>query len=301
VGNQSGSDFTLVVMAAGLGSRYRGAKQIDTVGPRGETLVEYAIFDARRAGFRRVVFIIRPELEPALAALAGRLPRDLDVACVHQTLDQVPPGCAVPDRRKPWGTAHAVLAARDAVTGPFAVINADDFYGARAYALAAGACRTAEADGTYAAIGLPLARTLSAHGAVARGICVTDRSRLVWLDEVRDIQRTPAGIVGTFPDGVRRLTGREIASMNFWVFAPAVFAGLEEAFEAFLRERGRDPTAEVALPEVINAMIQAGRARVNVIEAPGPWFGMTHREDRPAVLDGLRALTREGVYPEPLW
>lgn len=288
-------------MAAGLGSRYRGAKQIDTVGPRGETLVEYAVFDARRAGFGRVVFIIRPELEPAIAALAGRMPQDLDVACVHQTIGQVPAWFTGPDRRKPWGTTHAVLAARDAVTGPFAVINADDFYGARAYELAAEACRTAKADGTCAVIGLPVARTLSAHGPVTRGVCVTEGRRLVWLDEVRDIRRTPDGITGTFPDGVRRLTGHEIASMNFWVFTPAVFAGFQDLFEVFLRERARDPTAEAALPESVNALIQAGRARVDVIEAPGPWFGMTHREDRPAVLAGLLALTRDGVYPEPLW
>ncbi|HUL72368.1 MAG TPA: NTP transferase domain-containing protein [Vicinamibacterales bacterium] len=291
----------LVVMAAGLGSRYGGSKQIEGVGPGGELLLEYAIFDARRAGFRQVVFVTRPELEPALRAIAARLPGDLDVAFVHQTVRALPAWFTRTTRSKPWGTVHAVLAARDAVTTPFAVVNADDFYGLTAYDLAAAACGRAADSGTYAVIGFPLARTLSDHGPVARGICVTDHGRLVWLDEVRGIHRTRDGIVGAFPDGIRTLTGLETASMNFWVFAPLVFADLEVVFHEFLRHAGHDDEAEAALPEGVNAMIQSGRARVEVVSAPGPWFGVTHREDRPAVVAGLAELVRQGTYPHPLW
>jgi len=289
------------VMAAGLGSRYGGSKQIEGVGPAGELLLEYAIFDARRAGFRRIVFITRPEIDAPLSAMAARLPGDLEVAFVHQGAHALPTWFTRPARTKPWGTVHAVLAARAAVDSPFAVVNADDFYGLTAFDLAAAACGRAGHTGSYAVIGFPLARTLSEHGPVARGICVTDHGRLVWLDEVRGIHRTPDGIVGAFPDGVRTLTGLETASMNFWVFTAAVFKQLEDVFHDFLRRSGLDEDAEAALPEGVNAIVQAGRARVEVISAPGPWFGVTHRDDRSAVTAGLRDLVAQGVYPSPLW
>jgi hypothetical protein len=292
---------TLVVMAAGMGSRYGGAKQIDGVGPAGETLLEFGLFDARRAGFGRVVFIIRRELSEAFDSLLSRLPADFDVRLVHQSLDQVPAWFTPPLRTKPWGTVQAVLAARAAVDGPFLVINADDFYGRGAYEVAAGACHDAERTGDYAIVGYRLDRTLSEHGTVTRGVARTEGRRLVWLDEVRQVGRGESGITGTFPDGVRQLTGGEIASMNCWVFAPGVFTQLEDEFAAFLRDRGQDPKAECALPEAINTLVQSGRARVNVVTAPGPWFGMTHADDRPKVRAGLEALVRDGVYPSPLW
>lgn len=291
----------LLVMAAGMGSRYGSAKQIDGVGPHGETLLEYSLYDARRAGFGRVVFVIRRELAGAFAALTGRLPADFDVRIVYQTLEQVPSWFTAPPRTKPWGTVQAVLAARAAIETPFAVINADDFYGAGAYDVAVHAAYDAERTGDYAIVGYRLDRTLSDHGAVARGVTRVEGRRLVWLDEVREIARTADGIVGTFPDGVRTLTGAEIASMNCWVFAPGVFADLDEEFSTFLRERGQDHRAESALPEAINRLVQSGAARVNVIDAPGPWFGMTHAEDRARVRAGLQALVDEGVYPSPLW
>lgn len=291
----------LVVMAAGLGSRYGGTKQIEGVGPSGEALLEYAVFDARRAGFGRVVFIIREALRPAFGELVARLPKDLDVALVVQSVSDLPAWFTPVDRQKPWGTVHAVLAARDAVTTPFAVVNADDFYGATAYDLAASACRSAERTGDYAMIGLRLDRTLSAHGPVVRGIPVTEHGRVIGLYEVRGIERTPRGIVGRFPDGERALTGAEVASMNCWVFTPAIFGDLGDLFDEFLREHGADPAAESPLPEAIHSLVQTGRAGVTVDEAPGPWFGLTHADDRARVRDGLRALTDAGVYPARLW
>ncbi len=292
---------TLLVMAAGLGTRYGGFKQVDRVGPRGELLLEYGVFDARRAGFRRVVFIIRRELAPAFDALARVLPPGLDVSCVYQDDDRLPAWFAPPSRTKPWGTVHAVLAARDAVAEPFAVVNADDFYGAAAYRLAIAACDEVARDGTSAVIGLPLARTLSEHGPVVRAICEIAGGWLTRLDEVQAIEKTPYGAQGTGAGGIRRLRGSELASMNFWVFAPSVFPQLEDRFAAFLRRRGGDASAELPLPEAIGELIQAGSIRVRAIEAPGPWFGLTHADDRPHAIAGLRDLHARGEYPDPLW
>jgi hypothetical protein len=204
-------------------------------------------------------------------------------------------------RAKPWGTVHAVLAARPSLTTPFAIVNADDFYGAAAYQVAAHACRDAALTGRYALVGMRLDQTLSPSGPVVRGICVTKDEELVWLDEVREIERTSAGIHGRFPDGPRALSGAEIASMNCWVFTPTILPALEAVFDEFLRERGHDERAESPLPEAINVLVQAKTARVRVLETPGPWFGLTHPGDHPKVVEGLRELTATGVYPSPLW
>jgi hypothetical protein len=291
-------------MAAGLGTRYGGFKQIDRVGPAGEMLLEYAVFDARRAGFRRVVFVIRRDLTDAFSGLIEALPRDLEVSCVYQDPRRLPAWFAPPERTKPFGTVHAVLAARDAVAGPFAAVNADDFYGAGAYALGMDACARSADEGTYSVIALPLSRTLSEHGSVVRGICRTDDGHDGWLHElieVYGIDRAGGALQGSTPEGTRHLSGRELASMNFWVFAPSVFDALEDRFDDFLRRRGTDPAAELPLPEAINDLLQAHTARVRVVEAPGPWFGLTHTQDRPRVAAGLRELRDRAEYPDPLW
>lgn len=278
-------------------------------------LLEYAVFDARRAGFRRVVFIIRHELADAFANLKRSLPADLDVSWVFQEADRLPSWLVPPARRKPWGTVHAVLSARDVIATPFAAVNADDFYGAAAYRLAIPACEDAARAGTSAVIGLPLTRTLSEHGPVVRGICQTAGGWLTGLDEVYGIERAADGARGvlavrTFvsasseaitPRHERSLTGHELASMNFWVFPPAIFGQLAERFDRFLRQRGDDLSAELPLPEAANELIQAGVIRVRAIEAPGPWFGLTHVDDRPKVMAGLRELHERGEYPDPLW
>jgi hypothetical protein len=291
----------LLVMAAGLGSRYGGLKQIAGVGPADELLLEYAVFDAHRAGFARVIFVIRPDLTEQFDALVARLPGDLGVDIAIQPASARAGEGPVLTRAKPWGTVHAVLSARASLSTPFAIVNADDFYGAEAYQLAAHACREAAITGDYALIGMRLDRTLSASGPVARGVCVTQHEQLIWLDEVREIERTSTGIHGRFPDGTRALTGAEIASMNCWAFTPAVLPALEAVFDEFLRQRGHDERAESPLPEAVNVLVQAKTARVRVLETPGPWFGLTHPGDHPKVVEGLRELTARGIYPSPLW
>ena len=289
-------------MAAGLGSRYGGSKQIDGVGPHGEPLLEFSVFDARRAGFERVVFIIRSELAPAFDELTRRLSPLIHTSCVVQDPADVPLWFSVPEgRTKPWGTTHAVLAVRHAVKTQFAVINADDFYGAASYALGYEACQVAYRTGAFTVIGLPVDRTLSEHGGVARGVCQATGGWLTRIEELRDVKRAAVGVSGDHHGESRVLTGREIASMNFWVFTPAVFALLQQQFDLFLREHGQEPKAESALPEAINDLVAEGFLRVRVRETPGPWFGMTHAEDRARVSTFLKELTDAGVYPSPLW
>ncbi len=295
---------TLLVMAAGLGSRYGGAKQFDRVGPGGESLVEYAIFDARRAGFGRVVFIIRRDLDAAFGALKRALPGDLEIACVVQDPGDLPPGFVrPPNREKPWGTVHAVLAARDLVSSPFAVINADDFYGREAYALAHASCDEAEQTDAGAVIGMPLERTLSPHGPVARAICdVGHGGWLTGLTELHEIARVRQGLDGRTTAGERRtLTGDELASMNFWVLPPGAFARLAGRFEAFLERDGASVSAELTLPDAVGELLAAGEMRVRAHQTPGPWFGLTHDRDRVHVVESLRGLVERGEYPSPLW
>ena len=289
-------------MAAGLASRYGSSKQLDGVGPKGELLLEYSIFDARRAGFTRVVFVIRKEIESAMREFATRLPADIDVKFAIQDLSQVPSWFAVPaTRTKPWGTVHAVLAARDLIGGPFAVLNSDDFYGPDAFARARAACDDAAATGVASAVLFPVSATLSAHGSVIRGICNVNGGFLVQLDEVRDIKRKDGALRGHVDHVIRTLTGAELASMNFWVFPISAMAALSEEFESFLRAYGTEEKSESILPEAVSELMRGGTMRVRALSAPGPWFGLTHQEDRESVRDGLKTLTKAGVYPSPLW
>jgi choline kinase len=289
-------------MAAGLASRYGSSKQLDGVGPKGELLLEYSIFDARRAGFTRVVFIIRKEIEAAMREFAKRLPADLDVQFAVQDLSQVPDWFAVPGvRAKPWGTVHAVLAARDLIDGPFAVLNADDFYGPDAFQRAKAACDDAVESGLSSAILFPVSATLSPHGSVIRGICNVNDGFLVQLDEVRDIKREGGALRGHVDHVMRTLTGAELASMNFWVFPASAMTLLDEQFGEFLKRFGTEETSESILPEAVSDLMSAGTMRVRALSAPGPWFGLTHQADRESVRKGLKDLTKAGVYPSPLW
>jgi UTP-glucose-1-phosphate uridylyltransferase len=292
---------TLVVMAAGAGSRFGGPKQTAPVGPNGEWLPEYAVFDARRAGFGRVVFITRPELQPEFDRLTSRLDGPMTTEIVHQRLDDIPPGTGVVTRDKPWGTGHAVLSVRNVVTTPFAIMNADDFYGAEAYRLGAAACARAASSEMATVVAMRLDATLSPHGPVKRGWCQTSGDRVTRLEEIMGISRRDRQIVAEGRHAGLTFTGRELVSMNYWVFPPAVFSLLYEEFRSFLRRFGTDPEAEFLLPDVINGLIAQGRLELRAVEAPGPWFGLTYQEDLPEVQAGLRRLTDEGVYPSPLW
>jgi hypothetical protein len=299
-------ELTLVILAAGVGSRYGGLKQLDAVGPSGETIIDYSAFDAARAGFERAVLVVRPETEADFRATVGRrMSSHLGVEYVHQTL-ALPAGVpgAAAARRKPWGTGHAVLAARAAVGGRFAVINADDFYGAESYrSLAAflrdpGPSRPTD----FALQGFRIGPTLSAAGAVSRGLCRADRDGfLEAITEILEVRRDGAGGRYTDARGVeRRLSGDELVSMNMWAFTPAVFDELEHAFGGFLARSAADPSAEFLLPAAIQSMIAAGRARVRMLPEAGRWCGITYREDRAQVAAQIARLVAGGLYPEHL-
>jgi dTDP-glucose pyrophosphorylase len=298
---------TLLVMAAGMGSRYGGLKQIDPVGPNGETIIEYSIFDAIRAGFGKVVFIIREEFEAAfregiIAKFAGAIETD----CVYQRLDDGTDGFVPPvERVKPWGTAHAILTAREAIQEPFAVINADDFYGRDSFRVIGEFLARSNPASLLdsAMVGFTLCNTLSEHGHVARGVCSYGPDR--FLRQV--VERTniiPDGAGARCPgdDGQDiLLTGREIVSMNFWGFQPPFFSELKRLFLEFLAERGTDPKAEFFIPVAVSRLIEAGLMQVRVMETPDKWFGVTYREDKPRVEASVSQMVASGVYPTKLW
>jgi hypothetical protein len=292
-------------MAACLGSRFGGLKQMEPVGPTGESLLDYSVFDARRAGFGQVVFVIRRDMKTAFRAVTRNLEASLEVRCAFQALDDLPPGAQVPPgRTKPWGTGHALWAARDAVRTPFAAINADDFYGADSYrALAAflDSPGTPEGSEEYALVAFRLSETLSEHGGVARAICQTSGDRLQAIEEVRALERDPHGVRGEGRAGPVALRGDEPVSMNLWGFRPSVFAALGEAFAGFLARSGGEIATEFLIPDVVNGLLSKGRARVRVLRSASPWFGMTFREEHALVVGRIRERVRAGEYPERLW
>ncbi len=292
--------LSLVVLAAGMGSRYGGLKQIDPVGPCGETVLDYAVFDARRAGFTRVVFVIRREFEALFREKIGaRYAGKMEVDYVFQALDALPPGHTPPaGREKPWGTGHAVWCARGALTDNFAVINADDFYGADSFAQLAAFLRGASAGAKvaeFAMAGFRLENTLSEHGAVSRGVTTAaPDGALVSIEERHGITAAEVGPGKTY-------SGREFVSMNCWGFTPALFAGLDAQFRDFLAARAGEPKAEFYLPAAVSAMIGKGEAAVRVLPTESAWFGVTYREDKPRVEAAVAALVAAGTYPAPLF
>jgi dTDP-glucose pyrophosphorylase len=294
---------TLLVLAAGMGSRYGGLKQIDPVGPAGETIIDYSIYDALRAGFAKLVFVIRRDLEQPFREIVGqRFEKRLPVLYVFQELSDLPAGFSPPpNRAKPWGTTQAILAGENAIQEPFVAINADDFYGAQAFRLLAEHLSAGGVD--YAMAGFVLRNTLSEFGSVARGVCeVGPDGCLKSVVEMTRIERDGAGAKNTDPSGrVTKLTGDEAVSMNFWGFRPAVFPALREKFAAFLEKSGRDEKAECYIPSTVNELVMSGQARVKVLRTGDSWFGVTYREDRPRVVDSIRQLIARGDYPERLW
>ncbi|HVU33546.1 MAG TPA: sugar phosphate nucleotidyltransferase [Opitutaceae bacterium] len=307
----AGMALTLVVLAAGMGSRYGGLKQIDPVGPSGETVLDYAVFDAVRAGFERVVFVIRRDFEGVFREqIGGRYAGRVAVEYVFQSVDALPVGFApVGGREKPWGTGHAVWCARDAVTDNFAVINADDFYGAESFAQLAGFLRRPPRPGPagFAMVGFRLANTLSEHGTVSRGVCDVDGG-----GALRGIVEQ-TGIAPAEVGAGRRYSGAEIVSMNCWGFTPALFAGLTAQFRAFMtgvaaaRDGGEtsgtaDPLkSEFYLPAAVSTMISRREAEVAVLPTTASWFGVTYREDKPRVSAAIAGLVRTRAYPERLF
>ena len=300
------TSLTLLVLAAGMGSRYGGIKQMDPVGQAGEFVLDYSVYDAWRAGFNRVVFVIREELEAPLREHFGdRLEQRLEVAYVNQRLEDLPPGFDVPpERAKPWGTGHAVWSAREAIDGPFGVINADDFYGPGAYRLLADFLRSAPSDANgYCMVAYRLANTLSPHGSVARGICTVDENNLLRrVVERTAIELTPAGPRFQQADGSwGTLTGEEPASLNLWGFNASIFAELARLFKLFLTRSAADPKAEFFIPTVVDTLIKEQRCRTTVLQTDEHWFGMTYQQDRQRVVEEIRARIEAGIYGPDLW
>ena len=293
---------TLLILAAGMGSRYGGLKQIDPVGPGGETIIDYSIYDALRAGFSKIVFVIRKDIEQSFREMVGaRFEKRVAVEYVFQELDKLPAGFSEPaGRTKPWGTTHAILMAADTIHEPFAVINADDFYGAEGYRVLAQHLQSA-AD--YAMVGFVLRNTLSDFGAVARGVCrVSGDNFLEDVVELTKIERDGEHAKNSDAAGsVTRLTGDELVSMNMWGFTPQIFGQLQERFQIFLERSRSDMQSESYIPSTVNELIASGQAQVKVLHTHDSWFGVTYREDRPTVVESIRKLIAKGEYPEKLW
>ena len=297
---------TLVLLAAGMGSRYGGVKQIDGVGPNGEAIIDYSIFDALHVGFTNLCFIVRAEIEDAVREFfAGKFPDSIGVSYAIQSLDDLPAGLQMPaERSKPWGTAHAVYAARDAVNSPFAVVNADDFYGRDAYkTLHAYLAALANDETDYAMVGYRLDETLSEHGTVSRGICRKDADG--FLEQIREHKKIASEngqIFDTLPDGKKvELQPDDVTSMNMFGFTPAVFSQIERKFADFVSAHGDDPSAEFYIPTLMTQLIDEGSAQMRVLSTKSQWFGMTYKEDKEAVQARIREYVESGVYPSKLW
>jgi NDP-sugar pyrophosphorylase family protein len=294
---------TLVVLAAGMGSRYGGLKQVAPVNATGDTIVDYSVYDAVRAGFDKVVFVIRKEIAGAFKATIGaRFKQHLEIAYAFQELDSLPPGFAMPNgRTKPWGTLHATLIGAEKIIGPFAVINADDFYGAESFRVLS---QHLQQDAAHCAmVGFTLRNTLSDFGSVSRGVCSVDGNGLLLSTvEKTKIVRDGSSARSVEANGEEiMLSGDEIVSMNMWGFTPAVVPLLRQAFLAFLQECGSDLKVEAYLPKAMNHMVVDEGVRVDVLRTNDTWCGVTYPEDHAHVVDTIVNLTREGKYPEKLW
>ena len=302
------SDLALVVMAAGLGSRYGGLKQIDPVGPNDEAVISYSVYDAIRAGFERIVFVIREEMEFEFKEHVGKpIEERADTTYVFQKLSRLPHGCEVPPgREKPWGTGHALLCCKDVVSTPFAVITADDLYGPSSYRVLCDYLKEPHGGAggpDYCMVGFLLKNTLSPHGHVARAVCtvtpdgyltnIIERTRIRALDGRVKYAEDDGRWVEVAPDTV--------ISMNMWGFTPSLFDELERGLIAFLRKSGRKPNAEYYIPSAVEEMIRDETARVRVLPTDEAWFGVTYREDLSPVQEAVRDMIRRGVYPKKLW
>ena len=296
---------TLFVLAAGMGSRYGGLKQIDGLGPSGETIMDYSVYDALRAGFGKVVFVIRKDFEEAFRkAVISKYADKVPCEVCFQSVDSVPEGCTYnPERTKPWGTNHAVLMAKGLINEPFAVINADDFYGRESFQVLADYLKSVEGTtGKYCMVGYRVANTLSENGSVSRGVCATDENGyLTDVVERTKIEKVGDKIIYT-EDGVdTEIAPNSPVSMNMWGFTPEYFEYVEKAFVEFLQARGQELKSEFYIPTLVNDMIRSGKATCKVLDTTSKWFGVTYAEDRPQVVMKINNLVKEGVYPEKLF
>jgi hypothetical protein len=297
---------TLVVLAAGMGSRYGGLKQMDPIGPQDELILDYSIYDAIRAGFGKIVFVIRDIFEDAFKEKIGsKFAHLIEIAYVFQELDTGLNGFPMPpDRQKPWGTGHAILVAKDEVDTPCAVINADDYYGVDSFQSMASFLSGPEISADhYTMVGFTLRNTLSEHGTVARGICyLEDDQQLKHVSECTGIAKNGQGATYTDEsDTEQTLTGDEVVSMNLWGFHPSIFTHLTHDFDAFLKTSAHLPTSELYIPSVVDNLIQTDQVRVSVLRTDSAWFGVTYQQDKAQVQNKMAELIQQGVYPESLW
>ncbi len=303
--------ISLIVLAAGIGSRFGGIKQLSHVGPKGETIIDYSLYDAFQAGFKKIIFVIRREIEADFRAIIGHFWEGFfEVDYIYQELDSLLP-MGWPEnlqRSKPWGTGHALLVARDRVQEPFAVINADDFYGRRAFEvmvefLVRSSTKAGEKDlkPEYALVGYRLKQTLSDFGPVSRGLCQLQGDEISDIQEMKHIEKTEGGARARLEDGGwLDLDGEEVVSMNFWGFDPSIFNWLQVGFFDFLNKYGHDPKAEFLIPEFIGELLRQRKVKVFCLPTDEKWLGITYAEDLPVVRKGIGDLVAQGYYPENL-
>lgn len=297
----------LLILAAGMGSRYGGLKQMDQLGPNGETIMDYSVYDAVQAGFGKVVFVIRKSFAQQFKNMViPKYSKLVELEFVEQELDKLPEGFTLnPERVKPWGTGHAMLMAKDAIDTPFAVINADDFYGRDAFRVLAEFFKGIDNNSwNFSMAGFSLGKTLSESGGVSRGICTTDTNGyLTTVVEHHNIKRESGGVWTDTQDGTSRKKVDENAycSMNFWGFTPQIFKYSEDMFKEFLEQNINEPKKEFYIPFIANRLIETGKASVKVLPTSAQWFGVTFKEDRALVVERFASLAKDGIYPSPLF
>ena len=297
---------TLVILAAGMGSRYGGMKQIDGVGNHGEPIIEFSIYDAKQAGFQNVVLIIKREHEEAFRqALTNKLEGKINVRFAYQDMCNIPEGFTVPEGRvKPWGTTHALLACKGIVDGPFAIINADDFYGRDAYKVIYDFLTTEVKDNQYAMVGYPCINTLTDNGTVTRGLCQEDENKcLASIVEIQKIAKKDGHAVYEDNGEWKEISDTSLVSMNFWGFTPAIFKDMEEIFAKFLQEHLEENPlkCEHVIPTAVGTLVAENKCSVKMLSSKDAWFGVTYKEDKPNVMQKIQEMKDAGIYPDQLW
>jgi len=296
---------TLLVLAAGMGTRYGGNKQLDEVGPSGETIIDYSIYDAIRAGFGKIVFVIRRDIEEQVRErFVDRLQGKIEVDYVFQEITNLPEGVSVaPDRSKPWGTSHAILVTKDKIKEPFGVINADDYYGVESFTLLRDFLINDKDPNNYCIVGYKLGNTLSEHGHVNRGVCKADENGfLMNIVETRQIEKTREGAIAPGPDGNPIIfNGNEIVSMNLWGFKPSCYDFLGKEFRNFINAHGMDLKSELDIPTSVDKFVKNGEITIKILMSNERWFGVTYREDKPFVVESIKKMIRKGVYPARIY
>lgn len=296
---------TLLVLAAGMGSRYGGNKQLDQVGPSGETIIDYSIYDAIRAGFGKIVFIIRRDIEDQVKErFIDRLKGKIEVDYVFQEITNLPENVKVnPDRKKPWGTSHAILVAKDKIKEPFGVINSDDYYGVDSFRILYDFLTGDKDEHSYCIVGYKMKNTLSDHGDVNRGVCrVSEAGLLQHIVEMHNIVKTPDGAKAPNPDGGEFFfTGNEVVSMNLWGFKPSCFNYLGSEFSNFIHQYGMELKSELDIPTSIDKFVKNGDVTIKILTTDEKWFGVTYKEDKPFVVESIKDKVAKGIYPSSLY